>query len=104
VRPHLTPRRVWIARGLAVLVDLVQVVLPPASLFPLVDVIDVLTAVAMFALVGWHWAFLPSFVAEFVPVLDLVPTWTLATVIATRGRTAPPLPPGQAARDGSGGS
>jgi hypothetical protein len=104
VRPYLTPRRVWIARGLAVLVDLVQVAVPPTSLFPLVDVIDVLTAVAMFALVGWHWAFLPSFVAELVPVLDLVPTWTLATVIATRGRMAPPLPPGQAARDGSGGS
>jgi hypothetical protein len=103
VGPLLTPRRVWIARGLAVLVDLVQVVVPPASLFPLVEVIDVLTAAAMFALVGWHWAFLPSFLAEFVPVVDLVPTWTLAAVIATRGRMAPELPPpGQAPRDGSG--
>lgn len=90
--PLLTPRRIWIARGLAVLVDLVQVVLPPASLFPLVEVIDVLTAVAMFALVGWHWAFLPSFVAEFVPIADLVPTWTLAAMIATRGRGAPEPP------------
>jgi hypothetical protein len=112
----LTPRRVWIARGLAVLVDLIQVALPPAEFPPFNDVIDVATAIAMTALVGWHWAFLPTFLAELVPFVDLVPTWTLAAVLATRGAPAPPvvvvepprpepppaLPPGQPPRDGSG--
>ncbi len=118
----LTPRRVWIARSLAVLVDLAQVALLPAELTPLNNGIDVATAVALVALVGWHWAFLPTFLAEMVPFVDLVPSWTLAVMIATRGRVteppptvvveAPPpgpppapraLPPSsQAPRDGSG--
>jgi hypothetical protein len=119
--PLLTPRRIWIARGLAVLVDLLQVALPPAEFPPLNDAIDVVTAVAMVGLVGWHWAFLPTFLAELVPFVDLIPTWTLAVLIATRGRVAPvpptvtveppptPAPPppalppaDQAPRDGSG--
>jgi hypothetical protein len=120
VAPLLTPRRVWIARGLAVAVDLSQLALGAT---PLNDVVDVAAAVAMVALVGWHWAFLPTFLAELVPFVDLVPTWTLAVMLATRGRAVgvpptvvvepapaePPspapaaLPPaGQAPRDGSG--
>ena len=119
--PLLTPRRIWIARGLAVLVDLAQFALLPAELTPLNNVIDVVTALALLALVGWHWAFLPTFVVEMVPFVDLVPTWTLAVAIATRGGMAPaaptvtveppapPAPPppalppsGQAPGDGSG--
>jgi hypothetical protein len=46
-------------------------------------------------LLGWHWAFVPSFLAELVPGLDLVPTWTLAVLIATRqmnpSRPEPPI-------------
>jgi hypothetical protein len=100
----LTPRRVWIARSLAVFVDLAQVALLPAELTPLNNGIDVATAIAMVALVGWHWAFLPTFLAEMIPFVDLVPSWTLAVLIATRGRVAAPpgLPPSsQAPRDGS---
>ena len=36
--------------------------------------------VALIRLIGWHWEFLPSFVAELVPGLDLVPFWTLPAV------------------------
>ena len=46
-------------------------------------------------LVGWHWAFLPAFIAEFTPGLDLVPSWTLAVVIATRHRGVPVATMGQ---------
>ncbi len=42
----------------------------------------------MTGLVGFHWAFLPTFLAEAVPWLDVVPTWTLAVVFATRNREA----------------
>jgi len=121
--PLLTPRRIWVARGVAVLVDLAQVAFFPAELTPLNNGVDVGTALAMVGLLGWHWAFLPTFLAELVPFVDLVPTWTLAVLIATRGRmtptppvvtvepprpetppSAPPaLPPAdQAPRDGSG--
>jgi hypothetical protein len=116
----LTPRQAWIARGLALCVDLAQWALLPAALTPLNNAVDVATGLALVALVGWHWAFLPTFLAELLPFVDLVPTWTLAVVIATRGRIAAPppevvvsppppppppppaLPPDQAPRDASG--
>jgi hypothetical protein len=111
VPPLLTPRRILIARVLAVAVDLAQFALLPAALTPLNNVVDVLTGVAMIVLVGWHWAFLPTFLAELVPFVDLVPSWTLAVMFATRGQApgAPPppplppaLPPTGQARDASG--
>jgi hypothetical protein len=103
--PPLTPRRIWIARALAVLVDLAQVALLPAELTPLNNAIDVVTAAVMVALVGWHWAFLPTFLVELVPFVDLVPSWTLAVVIATQGGSAAPptaLPPPGQPREDSG--
>lgn len=90
--PVLTPRRVWIARSLAVAVDLAQVLFLPTELTPFNNGLDLAAAIAMVSLVGWHWAFLPTFLAELVPFVDLVPTWTLAVLIATRGRAAP-VPP-----------
>ena len=104
----MTPRRILIARLIAVAVDLAQFALLPAELTPLNNVVDVLTGLAMLVLVGWHWAFLPTFLAELVPFVDLVPSWTLAVMFATRGQNAPgappppPLPPAGQARDASG--
>jgi hypothetical protein len=40
-------------------------------------------------LLGWHWAFLPSFLSELIPIWDLVPTWTAAVWYVTSG-TLPP--------------
>ena len=48
--------------------------------------VDLVTMVIMVSLVGFHWAFLPSFVNKLLPVADLAPTWTLALFVATRGR------------------
>lgn len=103
MRQDLTPRRVWAARLLAIAADFVQIGLLPLFvegwLSPLNDGLDVLVAIAMVALLGWHWAFLPAFLSELVPVMGLVPTWTAAVLIATRGAEAPSppaeaLPPG----------
>jgi len=90
--PLVTPRRVLAARVIAILVDLAQYVLLPATLTPLNNAIDVATGLLMIWLVGWHWAFLPTFLAELVPFVDLVPTWTLAVMFTTRGAGDPPLP------------
>jgi hypothetical protein len=43
-------------------------------------------------LLGWHWAFLPTFAAELVPGLDLFPTWTTAVFFATRQMNSAPEP------------
>lgn len=86
----MTHRRIWIARGIAVTADLIQIGLAPVFLEGGASVFDALLDVAMAAiltgLVGWHWAFLPAFVAELVPGFDLVPSWTLAVFLATRRR------------------
>jgi len=107
----MTPRRILIARVIAVAVDLAQFALLPAELTPFNNVIDVVTALTMLGLVGWNWAFLPTFLAELVPFVDLVPSWTLAVMFATRGPKAPDspgappppaLPPTGQVRDASG--
>jgi hypothetical protein len=80
-------RRAWV---LAIAADAVQLVFMPFFVPGGASPADVLLDVAVGALLvrwcGWHWAFLPSLAAELVPGLDLVPTWTAAVWIATRGR------------------
>jgi hypothetical protein len=89
----VTTRRIWIARGLAVTADVIQIGLAPLFFEGGLSVFDALLDVAMAwiltRLVGWHWAFLPAFLAELAPGFDLVPSWTLAVFIATRHRAAP---------------
>ena len=67
---------------LAMAADAVQIVLFPlfgeGALSPLDDVLDLIVAVALVRLIGWHWEFAPSLIAELVPGVDLVPFWTLA--------------------------
>lgn len=84
-------RTAWIV---AVAVDAIQV---PADFsgplgWLLGAGLDLITMVVMWALLGFHWAFLPSFITEAVPWLNLAPLWTLAVALATRGRNNPGLP------------
>jgi hypothetical protein len=101
----ITAGRVKAARALAIAADFLQIGLLPLFvegwLSPLNDALDVVVAIALTLLVGWHWAYLPAFLSELVPVFGLVPTWTAAVLIATRNAspgpdTPPPggLPPG----------
>lgn len=73
--------------------DVIQIALAPLFFEGGLSVFDALLDVVMAGiltrLVGWHWAFLPAFLAELTPGVDLVPSWTLAVFIATRRRTAP---------------
>jgi len=81
------PRRTALA--IAILADAVQIVFFPmfveGAFSPLDDLLDIAVAWMLIRLLGWHWAFLPSFVAKVVPTVDLVPTWTMAVLVATRG-------------------
>jgi hypothetical protein len=117
----LTPRRVRAARLIAAIVDLSQIALLPtflpASVAGANNVIDLVAAVVLIALAGWHWAFLPTFLIEMIPMAELAPTWSLAVYLATRGHggeeevtvtdvTPKPvaLPPGDQAPRSSSGS
>jgi hypothetical protein len=86
----LSSRRIWLARGIAVAADFLQIVFASATVegfvSPFDAVLDVIVAVVLTLLVGWHIAFIPSFIIKALPFADLAPTWTLAILIATRGR------------------
>jgi len=97
----LTRGRIWTAYGIAIAADVVQWLLGPLG-FALPDqAVDVAAAVALSATLGFHPLFLPAFVLEFLPIADLLPTWTgcVALVIALRRRQGlvepPPPAPGQ---------
>jgi hypothetical protein len=72
----------------ALVADGIQIALLPlvvgGAVSPVDDAIDVATAVVLSALLGFRWAFLPTFIAEMVPFVDLAPSWTLAVLITTR--------------------
>lgn len=74
---------------IALAADVLQLAAFPAFaggwLSPLNNGLDVVVALIMVRMVGWHFAFLPTFVAELVPGVDLIPTWTAAVWFATRG-------------------
>ena len=67
---------------LAMAADALQIFVMPffaeGALSPADDVLDLAVAAILVRLVGWHWEFLPAFVGELVPGVDLVPFWTFA--------------------------
>jgi len=78
-----TPRsRFRTALVLAIIADALQILIFPlfaeGALSPLEDILDFVVALALIRMIGWHWEFLPSFVGELLPGVDLVPFWTLA--------------------------
>lgn len=74
--------RLRAALGLAIVADVVQMLVFPmfveGAASPADDVLDLCLCGALSWLLGWHWEFLPSFLAKLVPGVDLVPLWTLA--------------------------
>ena len=94
----LSPRlRFQAAMALAMVADGLQLVLFPmfgeGAFSPADDVLDFGVAAALIHLLGWHWEFLPSFFAELIPGVDLVPFWTLAVAnVYRKSRHAAPTP------------
>ncbi len=90
----LTSKRAWTARGIALAADVVQWVLVPLFVGGAAEGFDAALDLAVGAILvylcGFHPAFLPAFIAEAVPTVDLVPTWTLAVLFATRKRLTEP--------------
>jgi len=86
-------RKAWFV---AIMADAIQLVGMPlfveGGFSPLDTALDVIVGGILIKLLGWHWAFLPTFAAELVPGLDLFPTWTAAVFFATRQLNAAPGP------------
>ena len=67
---------------LAIIADALQIVVFPLFVegaeSPADDIFDFGIGAVLVYLLGWHWEFLPSFLAKLVPGVDLVPFWTMA--------------------------
>ncbi len=93
--PVLTRTRIVLAIGIAFVADALQVLLGPLGWTLVDEVIDVGTMVAMSFLLGFHPLFLPTFVLEFLPIVDMLPTWIacVVLVIFLRSKQPPAAPP-----------
>jgi len=95
--PVLTPTRIGMACTIAFLADAAQVMLGPLGWTFIDEILDVGVMLAVSLLIGFHPLLLPTFVAELVPVVDMLPTWTACvvavTVLRKRKQHGPPPPP-----------
>ena len=82
--PRLTPSVIRTAYALAVTVDIVQVLLGPFGWAGIDEVLDAAAMIAMTRLLGFHPLFLPTFILEFVPFTDMLPTWTGCVMLIVR--------------------
>ena len=86
--PVLTPTRVRLAYTIAVTTDVLQFLLGPLGWAGADEILDVSAMVLLWRVIGFHPLLLPTFVIEFLPVTDMLPTWTgcVALVVALRKR------------------
>ena len=93
--PVLTRGRVRLAYGIAATTDVLQLILGPFGWAFADEVLDVTAMILMWRLLGFHPLLLPTFALEFLPVADMLPTWTgcVAVVVALRKREQTRMPP-----------
>ena len=89
---ELTRLRIWMAYAIAVLTDGLQFLMGPAGWAGFDEGADVVAMVLLTAVLGFHPLFLPTFIIEFLPISDMLPTWTgcVMMVVALRRRSVPP--------------
>ena len=72
----------------AIAADALQLFLIPlfveGALSPADDILDLGIGMILIHLLGWHWEFVPSFLAKLVPGVDLVPFWTMSVASVWR--------------------
>jgi hypothetical protein len=98
--PQLTPVRMRLAYSAAVVTDVLQFLIGPVGWAGADEALDIVATIVIWRVLGFHPLLLPTFLLEFLPVSDLLPTWTgcVALVIALRRRRQvepPPPGPGQ---------
>ena len=88
-RPRqITSSNVRMAYAAAVAVDAAQLLLGPLGWAGLDEALDAGAAVVLSRLIGFHPLFLPTFVLEFVPFTDMLPTWTGCVMLVVKSRRA----------------
>jgi hypothetical protein len=79
-----------LAFAIAICADAIEIGLMPlfseGFASPVDDFLDAVVCAILTLMMGWHFAFLPSFMFKLIPMVDLAPTWTIAVLIASRNR------------------
>jgi len=86
--PRLTRGRIAAAMTIAFVADLLQVALMPVAWTFAQSAVDVVAMLLAMWVIGFHLLLLPTFILEFIPGVDMLPTWTacMIAVIALRKR------------------
>jgi hypothetical protein len=87
-QPPLSAARVRLAYVVAMATDLLQLLLGPFGWAFADEALDVAAMILISRAIGFHVMFLPTFALEFLPLTDMLPTWTgcVALVVAMRRR------------------
>jgi len=83
---RVTLADVRLAYAVAVTVDVVQFLLGPLGWTGFDELLDAVAMVIISRLLGFHPLLLPTFVLEFVPFTDMLPTWTGCVALVVRAR------------------
>jgi hypothetical protein len=83
---RVTRGDVRLAYAVAVTVDVLQLLLGPLGWTGLDELLDAVAMVAITRLIGFHPLLLPTFILEFVPLTDMLPSWTGCTALVVRSR------------------
>jgi len=93
--PVLTRNRVRFAYAVAVTADTLQLLLGPLGWVFVDQIVDMVAMCLTWRAIGFHPLLLPTFALEFIPMIDMLPTWTacVALVVTLRKKQQPNTPP-----------
>jgi hypothetical protein len=86
--PILTRERVKVAFAVAIITDILQLIAGPVGWAGADELLDLIAMIVITRLIGFHPLLLPTFILEFLPIADMLPTWTgcVAIVVVLRRR------------------
>lgn len=84
----LTKKRLGLALVLAVLSDAIGAFVTPMP--PFAWVVDLITAIVLFIMLGWQWLLLPGILLEAIPGVGVLPFWVLVVIAIAFWGTAHP--------------
>ena len=93
--PVLTKSRIRLAYAVAVTADALQLLLGPLGSLFVDQIIDLVAMCLTWRAIGFHPLLLPTFALEFIPMIDMLPTWTacVALVVSLRKKQQTAQPP-----------
>ena len=80
---------------MAVTADALQLLLGPLGWVFIDEIVDIVAMCLTWRAIGFHPLLLPTFALEFIPMIDMLPTWTacVALVVTLRKKQQTNTPP-----------